>query len=81
MVIASIVTSNNMEYEDYAFPAWATVVGWGIALSSMMFVPLYAIYKFFSLPGTFKQVSIASLIFPASQILNTINPKFLHYTF
>ncbi|KAI5088740.1 sodium-dependent noradrenaline transporter [Silurus meridionalis] len=55
VVIASIVTGNNMEYEGYVFPGWATLVGWGIALSSMMFVPLYAIYKFLSVPGTFKQ--------------------------
>ncbi|KAK3509721.1 hypothetical protein QTP70_008462 [Hemibagrus guttatus] len=55
VVIASIVTANTMEYEGYVFPTWATVVGWGIALSSMIFVPLYAIYKFLSLPGTFKQ--------------------------
>lgn len=56
-MIASIVTANNMEYEGYIFPNWATLLGWGIALSSMIFVPLYAIYKFLSLPGTFKQVS------------------------
>lgn len=62
MVIASIVTANNMEYEGYIFPSWATLLGWGIALSSMIFVPLYAIYKFLSVPGTFKQVSIALIL-------------------
>lgn len=72
MVIASIATSNTMEYENYIFPSWATLVGWGIALSSMIFVPLYAIYKFLSVPGTFKQVNTV-LILPASQLLYNIH--------
>uniref|UniRef100_A0A8C7MQE5 Transporter n=1 Tax=Oncorhynchus kisutch TaxID=8019 RepID=A0A8C7MQE5_ONCKI len=57
VVIASIVTSTGLSYDDYVFPSWSNVIGWGVALSSMMFVPIYAIYKFLSMPGTFKQVS------------------------
>uniref|UniRef100_A0AAR2J391 Transporter n=1 Tax=Pygocentrus nattereri TaxID=42514 RepID=A0AAR2J391_PYGNA len=56
VVIASILTTRELKYDNYIFPYWANLVGWGIAMSSMMFVPLYAIYKFLSLPGTFKQV-------------------------
>ncbi|KAJ8407878.1 hypothetical protein AAFF_G00269220 [Aldrovandia affinis] len=55
VVIASIVTSTGMRYDDYIFPRWSNVVGWGIAMSSMLFVPFYAIYKFISVPGTFKE--------------------------
>ncbi|KAK6294346.1 sodium-dependent noradrenaline transporter [Coregonus clupeaformis] len=55
VVIASIVTSTGLSYDDYVFPSWSNVIGWGVALSSMMFVPIYAIYKFLSMPGTFKQ--------------------------
>ena len=58
VVIASIVTSTGLKYDDYTFPAWSNVVGWSIALSSMLFVPIYAIYKFISVPGTFKEVSM-----------------------
>ncbi|CAF86984.1 unnamed protein product, partial [Tetraodon nigroviridis] len=36
-------------------PNWSNLVGWGIAMSSMLFVPFYAIYKFFSLSGSFKE--------------------------
>uniref|UniRef100_A0A6Q2ZPU9 Transporter n=1 Tax=Esox lucius TaxID=8010 RepID=A0A6Q2ZPU9_ESOLU len=56
VVIASIVTSSSLKYDNYEFPPWSNIVGWGVALSSMMFVPAYAIYKFLSMPGTFKQV-------------------------
>ncbi|XP_028812484.1 sodium-dependent noradrenaline transporter [Denticeps clupeoides] len=55
VVIASIVKSPPLNYDDYVFPQWSSLVGWGIAISSMLFVPAYAIYKFFSIPGTFKE--------------------------
>ncbi|XP_077084964.1 sodium-dependent noradrenaline transporter [Siphateles boraxobius] len=55
VVIASIVTSGDLKYDDYTFPYWSNTVGWSIALSSMLFVPIYAIYKFLSMPGTFKE--------------------------
>uniref|UniRef100_A0A8C1NB62 Transporter n=1 Tax=Cyprinus carpio TaxID=7962 RepID=A0A8C1NB62_CYPCA len=57
VVIASIVTSGELRYDDYVFPDWSNIVGWFIALSSMLCVPIYAIYKFLTLPGTFKEVS------------------------
>uniref|UniRef100_A0A671R244 Transporter n=1 Tax=Sinocyclocheilus anshuiensis TaxID=1608454 RepID=A0A671R244_9TELE len=55
VVIASIVTSGELRYDDYVFPPWSNTVGWFIALSSMLCVPVYAIYKFLILPGTFKE--------------------------
>uniref|UniRef100_A0A672M190 Transporter n=1 Tax=Sinocyclocheilus grahami TaxID=75366 RepID=A0A672M190_SINGR len=55
VVIASIVTSGELRYDDYVFPPWSNMVGWFIALSSMLCVPIYAIYKFLILPGTFKE--------------------------
>lgn len=58
VVVASTLTSSSLKYDEYVFPYWANFVGWGIAMSSMLFVPVYAIYKFLSLPGTFKEVSI-----------------------
>ncbi|XP_076849395.1 sodium-dependent noradrenaline transporter [Brachyhypopomus gauderio] len=55
VVLASIATRGEFRYEDYTYPNWAVWIGWGIAMSSMICVPLYALYKFLSLPGTFKQ--------------------------
>ncbi|XP_068117725.1 sodium-dependent noradrenaline transporter [Hyperolius riggenbachi] len=55
IVITSIVTYKPLSYDDYQFPPWANRTGWGIAASSMILVPLYIIYKFFTVPGTFKQ--------------------------
>lgn len=60
VVIASTLTSSGLKYDEYVFPDWSNVVGWGVAMSSMLFVPIYAIYKFFSLPGSFKEVGVAA---------------------
>lgn len=58
VVIASTLTSAGLKYDEYTFPYWTNVLGWGVAMSSMLFVPFYAIYKFFSVSGTFKEVCI-----------------------
>uniref|UniRef100_A0A8C6TIK5 Transporter n=1 Tax=Neogobius melanostomus TaxID=47308 RepID=A0A8C6TIK5_9GOBI len=58
VVIASTVTATGLKYDDYVFPYWANVIGWGIAMSSMLLVPVYAVYKFCTVPGTLKEVGI-----------------------
>ncbi|XP_051920298.1 sodium-dependent noradrenaline transporter [Hippocampus zosterae] len=63
VVIASTVTSSGLKYDDYVFPHWSNVLGWGVAMSSMLFVPVYAVYKFCSVPGTFRE-KIAYCITP-----------------
>ncbi|KAK7913482.1 hypothetical protein WMY93_013693 [Mugilogobius chulae] len=55
VVIASTVTATSLKYDDYVFPDWSNVIGWGIAMSSMLFVPVYAFYKFCTVPGSFKE--------------------------
>uniref|UniRef100_A0A8C8A1V8 Transporter n=1 Tax=Oryzias sinensis TaxID=183150 RepID=A0A8C8A1V8_9TELE len=55
VVLASTVTSSGLKYNDYVFPPWANLLGWGVAMSSMLFVPFYAIYKFLSVRGTFTE--------------------------
>uniref|UniRef100_A0A1A8HXW1 Transporter n=1 Tax=Nothobranchius kuhntae TaxID=321403 RepID=A0A1A8HXW1_NOTKU len=63
VVIASTLTSSGLKYNDYVFPDWSNHLGWMVALSSMMFVPCYAIYKFLTVPGTLKE-KIAYCITP-----------------
>ncbi|XP_066538733.1 sodium-dependent dopamine transporter [Hoplias malabaricus] len=53
MVVVSFATFNPPKYGSYSFPMWANMVGWCLSISSMIMVPLYAIYKFCSLPGSF----------------------------
>uniref|UniRef100_A0A8C6TI36 Transporter n=1 Tax=Neogobius melanostomus TaxID=47308 RepID=A0A8C6TI36_9GOBI len=52
------VTATGLKYDDYVFPYWANVIGWGIAMSSMLLVPVYAVYKFCTVPGTLKETMV-----------------------
>lgn len=38
---------------DYEYPLWANVIGFCISLSSMVWIPIYALYYCLSKPGTF----------------------------
>ncbi|XP_068092817.1 sodium-dependent dopamine transporter isoform X1 [Hyperolius riggenbachi] len=55
VVVVSIVTYRSPKYGNYTFPEWANAIGWLIALSSMAMVPIYAIYKFCTIPGSFRE--------------------------
>ncbi|XP_033034618.1 sodium-dependent dopamine transporter [Trachypithecus francoisi] len=55
VVVVSIVTFRPPHYGAYIFPDWANALGWVIAASSMAMVPIYAAYKFCSLPGSFRE--------------------------
>ncbi|XP_053305542.1 sodium-dependent noradrenaline transporter [Spea bombifrons] len=55
IVIVSIVTYKPLTYDEYKFPPWANRTGWAIALSSMLLVPIYIIYKFLTVKGSFKK--------------------------
>lgn len=63
VVVVSIVTFRPPHYGAYIFPDWANALGWIIATSSMAMVPIYATYKFCSLPGSFREVGISSISF------------------
>lgn len=41
-----------LTYDQYEYPVWANVVGWMIALSSILCMPGLAIIKFISLSGS-----------------------------
>ncbi|XP_053706097.1 sodium- and chloride-dependent creatine transporter 1 isoform X2 [Synchiropus splendidus] len=45
------LTYNNV----YVYPWWGEVIGWGLALSSMLCIPVSVLYKFVRAKGTFKE--------------------------
>uniref|UniRef100_A0A8C7BKB4 Transporter n=1 Tax=Neovison vison TaxID=452646 RepID=A0A8C7BKB4_NEOVI len=55
VVVVSVINFKPLNYDDYVFPLWANWVGWGIALSSMVLVPAYSVYKFFSIRGSLRE--------------------------
>lgn len=52
----------NLKYADYEYPAWAEIFGFCLSTSSMMWVPLYAIYFVWSGPGSLLEVWSCSIV-------------------
>lgn len=52
-----LVGYEPLTYEDYTYPAWANVLGWFIAGSSVAMIPGVAAFKLLTTPGTFWQVT------------------------
>ncbi|XP_061166600.1 uncharacterized protein LOC133175501 [Saccostrea echinata] len=59
IVISSFSHYRPLTYKGsmgvYTYPTYANVIGWGVALSSMLLIPGYAVYHILSTKGTFKQ--------------------------
>jgi len=61
IVISSVLSYESLSYSSYtlgkySYPHWANVTGWLVAASSMIAVPLVAVYQIITLPGHPKQV-------------------------
>jgi hypothetical protein len=58
-----------MTYEDltynrtYKFPKWALIFGWVLSISSIICIPIYAIYKFIATRGSVGEVCVYIYIF------------------
>ncbi|XP_036359791.1 sodium-dependent serotonin transporter-like isoform X2 [Octopus sinensis] len=48
----SVVSDSGPVYGNYQYPSWSIGIGWIIVCSSLICIPLYIIYKFFTLEGS-----------------------------
>lgn len=48
VLIVSIATWSAVTYGDYIYPTWTTSVGWCLALSSLLPIPVTAAIKIFT---------------------------------
>ncbi|XP_039658657.1 sodium- and chloride-dependent GABA transporter 1 isoform X1 [Perca fluviatilis] len=55
ILISSIVQYTPAHYEKYTYPGWAEVVGWGVSLVSIVWIPLGAIHEIYSNKGSLLQ--------------------------
>ncbi|XP_013776658.1 sodium- and chloride-dependent GABA transporter 1-like [Limulus polyphemus] len=51
----SLVQYKPLDYIGYVYPWWGQMIGWMLALSTMLCIPGYASYKIIVTPGTFKE--------------------------
>ncbi|NXG53230.1 S6A12 protein, partial [Psilopogon haemacephalus] len=64
----SLIKYKPLKYNNsYVYPAWGYVVGWMMALSSMVCIPLYAVFILLKTKGSLKQ-RLAQLISPAEDL-------------
>lgn len=56
MVVFAVIFYERLKYNGtYEYPGWALGFGWMLTFSSLICIPTYTIYKFFSYPGNFKE--------------------------
>lgn len=56
--IFSLVTYTPLTYNEYSYPVWGQVIGWVMALSSIMCIPGVMIFKVMTIEGTLQEVII-----------------------
>lgn len=56
LMIVSLAFYKRLRYQDYVYPDWSLAVCWSLTMSSILWVPGYAIYYYvFQTKGDFKQ--------------------------
>lgn len=57
ILIFTVIQYKPITYNDYVYPRWSLAIGFSMALSSVICIPIYAIYKVTRSPGaTFREV-------------------------
>ena len=57
IMVFGLVTYTPLVYDTYTYPVGATIIGWGIALSSILCIPGFALYQILISKGSLRKVS------------------------
>ncbi|CAG0921057.1 unnamed protein product [Notodromas monacha] len=66
------------KYQNYEYPWWGHVIGWIMALSSILMIPGYFIYKWFTLPSAPFMEKFKSLVRPDVDVSKLKNMRGVH---
>ena len=56
IVMANIIQWNGVAYNKQPYPGWAELLGWMMALASILLIPGFAIHQMWKTPGTLSEV-------------------------
>lgn len=57
ILIFTVIQYKPITYNDYVYPGWSLAIGFCMAMSSVICIPIYALYKISRSPGaTFREV-------------------------
>ena len=59
MWIFTLVHHKPVNYGDYAYPDWAIIIGWIVAMISLLPIPIGVVYTIWTGDGTIGQVYIS----------------------
>jgi solute carrier family 6 dopamine transporter-like protein 3 len=51
IIVYGLISYEPLKYGDYEYPPWANILGLCIASSSVLCIPIGAIYQFYAAPG------------------------------
>ncbi|KAF8571126.1 hypothetical protein P879_02278 [Paragonimus westermani] len=55
-IVYGLSNYQNLQMGDYKYPIWANVIGWALSLTSMLAIPVVAVYQLCITPGTLFEV-------------------------
>ena len=57
ILIFTVIQYKPITYNDYVYPGWSLGIGFCMAMSSVICIPIYALYRISRSPGaTFREV-------------------------
>ena len=60
--MANVIQWNGVSYNKRPYPGWAELLGWVMALSSMLLIPGFAFHQLWKTPGTLREVTVLSIV-------------------
>ena len=74
IILFSLATWEGVKYDGHPYPVWAEVIGWFMAASSMVWIPVMFVYALLNAKGNIKQVFM-EYDFVITYILSNMNSQ------